>query len=165
MQSAFYCYVALNTCLYNHNKASIRSPAVRELRYFFLLLHFRKKNKKNLMHHYAGLAGCTEPGTWSVLSQNCLLVEPIGFCKNTKRKTDRRFFSASGSGRSFPWAECSVVSEWVAVEAQCMSLLVVCHVRVFMLGTRTTRRKPRSWMQWWRRPLPPRRGSCRSTGW
>lgn len=37
----------------------------------------------------------------------------------------------------------------------------------FMQGPRSwrTRRRPRSWRQWWRLLLPPRRGSSHSTGW
>lgn len=142
------CFLLLRCLEYmplQSQQSQYKESNSKRVKIFFLLQHFRKKNKKNLMHHYAGLAGCTETGTWSVLSQNCLLVEPIGFCKNTKRKTDRQFFSASGSGRSFPWAEHFVVSVSVAVDAQCTSLLRVCRVREFTPGPRKTRTKPRSW--------------------
>lgn len=59
LQGAFYFYVALITCLYNHDKASnVRSPTLRVLRYYkyyflfsFSFAIFKNKN----MHIYAGL--------------------------------------------------------------------------------------------------------------
>lgn len=53
LQCAFYFYIALITCLYNHDKASnIRSPTLRVLKYYYFLLPYLKT--KN-MHIYAGL--------------------------------------------------------------------------------------------------------------
>lgn len=111
MQSAFYCYVALNTCLYNHNKASIRSPTVRELRYFSFCSILGRKTKRILCTITLDSLDVLKLGHGLSSLKTVFWLNQLGFVKIQKGKLTDNFFLQVVAVARFPglntsWSLC-----------------------------------------------------------